>query len=196
MREALLSLNLRRGRSEANLTESLRFSGSSSYVHPYLSSSLFTMDNPKSPYDPNVNQPQNTDQPKRSGSQETWPAKGQGSEQDGMKSPAQTGMPTQAEKTGIPPSTDQVQGHGQSAPNLLGHGSAGRDPQKVEDTQTDGDAQVGRRGGLDRNQDLNKENHEGEIPKSDPAQGEEPPFESRMPGEPPRDGENTTPDEN
>lgn len=105
------------------------------------------MDNPKNPYDPNVNQPQNTDQPKRSGSQETWPSKEQ-------------------------------QGTGN------------------REGQTDGDAQVGRRGGLDRNQDLNKENHEGEIPKSDPAQGEEPPFESRMPGEPPRDGENTTPDEN
>ena len=128
------------------------------------------MENPKSPYDRNVNQPQDTSQPKRSGPQETWPAK-------------------EKDVAGIPPGNDVGQGHGQSAPNLRDRGTGSGD-------QKGGESRVGRSGGLDRNQDLNKENREGELPKSESDVLDEPPFDSRMPGEPPRGADNTAPDGN
>ena len=97
---------------------------------------------------------------------------------------------TEQEGKGIPPSNEERLGHGQTPPNLQSHGDAGSRPQKG------GTSQTGQSGGLDRNQDSNKQNREGEMPKSEADILDEPPFDSRMPGEPPRGADNTAPGEN
>lgn len=121
-----------------------------------------------------------------------------------------------ASEKGIAPSNEEAQSHGHSAPNLQSHKDAGREPQKGgagtydHGTQTGGASQTGRSGGLDRNQDIEKENHEGEIRKpgrqnagesKKTSEGERiqvgmnEPIESRNPGEPPSGADNTAPDE-
>jgi hypothetical protein len=138
------------------------------------------MDSPRNPFDPDFDQPQDTGQPARGRSQQTWFAQGQGSERGGMKNPSQPS------RSGIAPAENEGK-EGQTAPNLREH--VDPIPQKG------GASQTGRSGGFDRKQDLNKQNREGEMPKSESDIFDEPPFDSRMPGEPPRGADNTAPDE-